>query len=112
MKHFLMCIFVLVCPGYRQQFIPSEDSMKQYIRLDMDLNLFKGVWDTKLDRVIAPIKQQIVFNSQTGPAFSFDVIFDHDVPSKRYFNTTWEQIIETHVYKENENFLICLLIDI
>ena len=82
--------------------------MKQYITIDMDLILYKGIWDTNLSSVIAPIKQQIVFTSNAAPSFAFDVILDHTVPTKQYFNATWSTIIDKDMYKENENYSVII----
>ena len=78
--------------------------MKQYIRIDMDLNLRKGSWDIDIGSVIAPIKQKIIFTSETTHSFAFDVIVDHTLSTKQLFNSTWLKIIDTDVYKENENY--------
>ena len=99
--------YYLVCPGNRQQYIPSEYSMKQDIRLTMDLSLYKGVWDTNLGKVIAPKYQKIVFNNREVP-FAFNVTLDHDVPSEQYFNTTWSKIIDADVYNENDYYVVVI----
>ena len=78
--------------------------MKQNIRIDMDLNLFKGSWDITLGSVMAPIKQKVVFTGKTTHSFEFDFVVDHTIPTKQLFNATWSKKIDTDVYNDNENY--------
>ena len=70
----------------------------------MDLYVYRGVWDTHLNRVIAPLYQKIIFDSETTNPFSFNVILHHSANTKQYFNTSWSKKIDTATYKEDENY--------
>jgi hypothetical protein len=76
--------------------------MKQDIKIEMNLSPYKGVWDNNLNKVIAPIYQEIIFDSD----FSFNVILNNSSEIKHYFNTTWSENIDAATYKENENYAV------
>ena len=97
-----------MCPGYQHHYVPSKYSLKQDVRIEMDLNPYKGVWDKHLGKVIAPTYQEIIFVSRTTNSFSFNVIFNHSVPSKHYFNTTWSKTIVAKEYKQNSNYEVII----
>ena len=74
------------------------------MRIEMDLNPYKGIWDTNLGKVIAPTYQEVIFDSEKKSRFSFKVTLNHNVPIKRYFNSTWSSTIEADFYNENDNY--------
>ena len=93
----------LVCPHYRHQFIPSTNSLKEDVRIEMDLMPYRGVWDNILGKIIPPIHQGITFNSNNTKPLAFNVTLNQQAPIQLHFNTDWSRNIDAVAYKENEN---------
>ena len=88
--------------------MPTEYSMKQDIKLEMDLIMYKGLWDINLGKVIAPMYQEIIFSGKTALRLAFNVTLYHNLPTKHYFNTTWSKTIAAAAYKGNEDYEVTI----